>query len=99
MTQFNETVKQNFPKLKFFTLAITRAHGKNHAEVFEVRDLFKTMNKKVKQAKKNKPLLDEDFSKLRQVTNNYLVPADGCEAYKATYSMLKEVDEAYHAGN
>lgn len=52
MTQFNETVKQNFPKLKLFTLAITRAHGKNHAEVFEVRDLFKTMNKKVKQAKK-----------------------------------------------
>lgn len=97
MTIFNQTVKQHFPKLKLFTLAITRAHGDNHPEVFEVRKLFKVINKKTKKAKKNKPDLDGEFVELRKVTNNYQIPGDACEAYKATYTMLKEVDEAYRA--
>jgi len=95
MTTFNQAVKNYFPKLKFFTLAITRAHGQNHPEVFEVRDLFKTMNKKTRKAKKSKPNLDTEFVRLREITNHYTIPSDACEAYTAVYTMLSEVDEAY----
>lgn len=95
METFNHVAKKYFPKLKFFTLAITRAHGQNHPEVFEVRDLFKMINKKNKKAKKTKPDLDAEFTQLRKVTNNYAIPGDACEAYTAVYKMLSEVDEAY----
>lgn len=38
---FNEVVTNYFSKLDLFTTAITRAHGKNHPEAFEVRNLSK----------------------------------------------------------
>ena len=97
MSIFNQAVKKHFTKLKFFTIAITRAHGDNHPEVFEVRKLFKAINKKIKKSKADKPNLDEEFIQLRKVTDNYLIPDDACEAYKSTYQMLEEVDKAYQA--
>jgi len=97
MSEFNQIVKKHFSKLKFFTLAITRAHGENHPEVFEVRKLFKSINKKVKKSKPDKPNLDEEFVQLRKVTNNYLIPGDACDVYKSTYKMLEDVDKAYQA--
>ena len=95
MSPFNQAAKNYFPKLKFLTLAITRAHGQNHSEVFEVRELFKTMDKKTRKAKKTKPNLDTELVRLRDITNHYTIPSDACEAYTAVYTMLSEVDEAY----
>lgn len=97
MATYKEAVKKYFTKLKIFTLAITKRHGKNHPEVFEVRDLFKTINKKSKFAKVKKPDLDTEFAQLRKVTNNYTIPADACEAYTSVYTMLSEVDKAYQS--
>lgn len=96
MTNYNEVIKKYFTKLKFFTLAITRAHGKNHPEVFEVRALFKEISKKSKMTKLKKPDLDAEFAQLRKVTNNYTIPGDACPTYTSVYTMLSEIDIAYH---
>src|SRR5699024_4099630 len=41
---FNEVITNHFEKLDLYTTAITRAHGKNHPEAFEVRELFETIS-------------------------------------------------------
>lgn len=94
---FHEVVEKNFSTLDLYTTAITRAHGENHPEAFEVRELFEVMNEKVKQAGTDKPNLDEEFTKLRSVTDNYTIPEDVCETYAGVYNMLAETDKAYHS--
>lgn len=93
---FYEVVENYFSKLDLYTTAITRAHGKSHPEAFKVRELFETMNTKVTEARTNKPNLDQEFTQLRKVTDNYTIPNDVCETYAGVYNMLKEADQAYH---
>lgn len=97
MAAFNEVASHYFSKLDMFTVAITRAHGKNHPEAFEVRDLFTAIQTKTKEAGSTKPNLDSEFSQLRQVTDNYTIPGDVCGTYAAVYNMLSEADAAYQA--
>lgn len=94
---FQEVINNYFEKLDIYTNAITKAHGKHHPEAFEVRELFETISKKIKDAEPNKPNLDAEFAQLRKVTDNYTIPQDVCETYAATYNMLSEIDQAYHA--
>ncbi|MER2063386.1 MAG: iron-sulfur cluster repair di-iron protein, ric [Alkalibacterium sp.] len=97
MKTFDAVVEEHFPTLEIYTLPVTRAHGKNHPEVFRVHELFETMNAKVKESGAEKPELDEEFTELREVTSQYAVPNDACETYEAVYEMLSEADEAYYA--
>ena len=78
---FNEVVEGYFSKLDLYTSAITRAHGKNHPEVFEVRKLFEEMNTKVKEAGTTKPNLDAEFTQLRKISDNYTIPGDVCRTF------------------
>src|SRR5690625_4142257 len=94
---FNEIVTNHFEDLDLFTTAITRAHGKSHPEAFEVRKLFEKINSKVQEAGTKKSDLNEEFSQLNEVTNNYKVPGDVCETYEAVYQMLSEAEIAYKA--
>ncbi|MFL2116476.1 iron-sulfur cluster repair di-iron protein, ric [Marinilactibacillus psychrotolerans] len=94
---FNEVITNHFEKLDLYTTAITRAHGKNHPEAFEVRELFETISGKVKDVGTNKPDLDAEFAQLRKITDNYTIPGDVCETYAGTFEMLSEVDKAYQA--
>jgi regulator of cell morphogenesis and NO signaling len=94
---FNEVVENNFSTLDLYTTAITRAHGKNHPEAFKVRELFEVMNEKVEKAGTGKPNLDEEFTKLRNITNNYTIPENVCETYAGVYNMLSEADKSYHS--
>lgn len=93
---FNEIVEKNLETLDLYTTAITRAHGKNHPEVFVVRELFKVMNEKIKQTGDSKPHLEAEFTQLREVTDHYKIPEDVCETYASTYCMLSEIDKSYH---
>lgn len=93
---FNEVVEDYFSKLDLFITAITRAHGKNHPEAFEVREIFEAMNAKVKEASPNKPNLDAEFTRLRKISDNYTIPGDVCETYAGTYNMLSEAEKSYH---
>lgn len=89
---FEEIFANYVDKLDLYTNAITRAHGSSHPEAFDVRKLFEALNKKVTEQDLN---LNDEFAKLREVTNDYKVPGDVCETYAATYEMLSELDKAY----
>lgn len=94
---FNEVKKNQFPTLEQYVPIVARVHGKNHPEFHEVRKLFDVINEKTKEAGLERPELNEEFTKLREITNNYTVPSDVCESYEAVYKMLSEVDKAYQA--
>ena len=97
MAIFNETVKKLIPTLEKFVPIVARVHGKHHPEFHDVRKVFDTIFEKVKEAGTEKPELSQEFTKLREITDNYTVPGDVCESYEAVYKMLAELDEAYHA--
>ena len=92
---FNEVKESNFKTLEQYVPVVARVHGANHPEFHEVRKLFDTINKKTREAGSEKPELKVEFSKLREITDNYTVPGDVCESFEAVYNMLAEVDEAY----
>lgn len=94
---FNEVKENLFPTLEQYVPIVARVHGKNHPEFHEVHQLFNAVIEKTKAAGTEKPDLNEEFIKLREASNNYMVPEDVCESYEAVYKMLAEVDEAYQA--
>lgn len=96
-TAFNELVEEYLSTLDLYTTAITRAHGENHPEAFEVRELFEAIHEKVEEAGTGRPNLEQEFAQLRNVTDNYAIPGDVCETYAGVYEMLAELDESYHA--
>ncbi|MGI6499190.1 MAG: iron-sulfur cluster repair di-iron protein, ric [Oscillospiraceae bacterium] len=83
--------------LKQYVPIVARVHGQNHPEFHEVHKLFDAINQKVKEAGSKRPELNEEFARLREVTNDYTVPDDVCESYEAVYNMLAELDKAYLA--
>ncbi|MDD4680918.1 MAG: iron-sulfur cluster repair di-iron protein, ric [Clostridia bacterium] len=98
MTQtFNDTKKKHIPTLEQYVPIVARVHGGNHPEFHEVRKLFDAINEKIKEAGAEKPELNEEFARLREITNTYTVPGDVCESYEAVYNMLAEIDKAYKA--
>lgn len=74
---------------------VARVHGKNHPEFHDVRQLFNEINEITKNAKSEKPNLNNEFEQLRKITGNYTIPNDVCENYAAVYNMLSELDKAY----
>lgn len=82
-------LRQNEDKLELYTQAITKAHGKNHPEVFEVRRLYETIKDKVD----NGDNFTEEITQLKKVTNNFAIPNDVCATFEGTYKLLKEVSE------
>ena len=97
MSTFNEVRDRHFKTLEQYVPIVARVHGGTHPEFHEVHKLFNTINKKIKEAGAERPELKAEFAKLREITNNYTVPADVCESYEAVYKMLAEVDKAYQA--
>ncbi|MGE4271471.1 MAG: iron-sulfur cluster repair di-iron protein, ric [Desulfitobacterium sp.] len=94
---FNQVKEKHFKTLEQYVPIVDRVHGGNHPEFHEVRQLFEAIAKKTKGAGAEKPELNEELAKLREVTHNYTVPRDVCESYEAVYNMLAEVDKAYQA--
>src|SRR5690606_22218317 len=94
---FNEVKARHFKTLEQYVPIVARVHGDKHPEFHEVHKLFEAINKKTKEAGSEKPELNEELAKLREVTNNYTVPAGVCESYEAVYKMLAELDKAYQA--
>lgn len=95
--KFNEVRERYFKTLEQYVPIVARVHGGTHPEFHEIRTLFDTINKKTKEAGSERPELNGEFVKLREITNNYTVPVDVCESYEAVYKMLAELDKAYQA--
>jgi regulator of cell morphogenesis and NO signaling len=94
---FYETNKQVFQTLKQYVPVVDRVHGDNHPEFHEVKKQFEAIEEKAMTAGSDGPNLREEFSKLRQITDNYTVPEDVCESYEAVFSMLTEIEKSYNA--
>lgn len=94
---FKKATEKHFKTLAQYVPIVARVHGEHHPEFHEVRKLFDEIIKKTKEAGAEKPELNEEFTSLREITNNYTVPDDVCESYEAVYNMLAEVDKAYYA--
>jgi regulator of cell morphogenesis and NO signaling len=94
---FKQTRRKHLKTLKLYVPVVARVHGEHHPEFHEVQALFDTINEKTKEAGKKIPNLDAEFARLREITDNYTIPGDTCESYEAVYSMLADIDKAYHA--
>ena len=70
---------------------------RDHPEFHDVHRLFDEMSAKIKEAASEKPNLDGELKRLREITNNYTVPDGVCESCEAVYNMLAEIDKAYQA--
>lgn len=95
MKLFNEVKEKHFKTLEQYVPVVARVHGEHHPEFHEVKKIFDSISAKTKEAGSEKPELEDEFAKLRQVTTNYTVPTDVCESYEAVYKMLAELDKAY----
>ena len=95
MKKFNEAVEQNLERLEQYVPVVAKVHGRNHPEFYDIKKIFDEISVKVKSTKSGKPILDNEFRELRQITDNYTVPGDVCESYEAVYNMLEEVDKIY----
>lgn len=96
-TKFQEVTKKVFPILVKYVPVVDRVHGDHHPEFHEVRQIFETIINKTKASAPLSPELDQEFTRLRELSSNYAIPADVCETYEAVYMMLKEVNDAYQA--
>jgi iron-sulfur cluster repair protein YtfE (RIC family) len=94
---FNETAARHMKTLKQYVPIVARVHGKSPPEFHEVHAIFDAIAKRIKAAGSERPDLEDEFARLRDVTDSYTVPADVCESYEAVYDMLSELDKAYHA--
>lgn len=95
--KFKEVREKLIPTLERFVPIVAKVHGKHHPEFHDVRKVFDTMIEKTRVAGAEKVELNDEFAKLREITDNYTVPGDVCESYEAVYNMLSELDEAYKA--
>jgi iron-sulfur cluster repair protein YtfE (RIC family) len=95
---FKQVIENNLERLEQFVPIVDRVHGEHHPEFHEVHRLFNEINAKIKATASNKPELNEEFTNLREITNNYTIPDDVCESYEAVYRMLEEMDSAYQDG-
>lgn len=94
-TQFNEVKERHFKTLEQYVPIVARVHGGSHPEFYDVQRVFEVIQGKISSSEGKKPELEEEFAKLREITDNYTVPGDTCESYEAVYNMLSEMDEAY----
>lgn len=94
---FNQVKETHFKTLAQYVPVVARVHGGNHPEFLQVGKIYDGLVKKAKDTGVEKPDLQEEFVKLREITNNYTVPDDVCESYEAVYKMLSELDESYQA--
>lgn len=83
---------QHIEQAAEFAPLIERVHGENHPELTRVREL----TEQLAQAN-DASTASSVFEQLRTVTDNYAVPADGCEAYQATYQALQRADQQHTA--
>ncbi|NLW42508.1 MAG: iron-sulfur cluster repair di-iron protein, ric [Tissierellia bacterium] len=93
MSKFKEVVEKNFKTLDQYVPIVAKVHGGTHPEFHDVKKLYDEINEKVKMSEN--PDLDNEFSEIRRITDNYTIPLDVCESYEAVYKMLEEVDLAY----
>jgi iron-sulfur cluster repair protein YtfE (RIC family) len=94
-TKFHRLSKELFPKLVQYVPVVDRVHGEHHPEFHEVRRFVESIYLKSQASISENPDLNEEFSQLQKITNNYAIPEDVCETYEAVFDMLKQLSSTY----
>lgn len=93
MTTYAQLFQENHDTLALYTLALTRAHGKKHPEVFQVHDLFQAISDTDLH---NQTYLNQLWKDMDRITKAYHVPQDTCPTYEKTYDILSQLSQAFH---
>lgn len=96
-TIFDQAKEKHLELLKQYVPVVSRVHGGSHPVFYKVEKTFNAIDMKIIEAGSTGPDLNKEFTNLREITKDYSVPDDVCETYEAVYSMLAELDKAYHA--
>lgn len=91
--KFNKAISTHLKKLQQFVPVVARVHGKTHPSLIEIKSVFDELTKKIKDS--NQPNIDNEFFRLRELTNNYTSAGDACQTYDAVFEMLSILDKAY----
>lgn len=97
MTAFTDFLADHAEQLDLGTLAITRAHGTHHPEVFEIRKRYETIRDRIALANGAQPQIGDELTRIRDLTNGYTIPDDACPTLAATYRMLEEAHRMYES--
>ncbi len=79
----DETILRELDKL---LPVVERVHGGSHPELHQAAALYRALKEAPSAAL---------FQELRQVTADYAVPEDACQAYAKTYGLLARLDEDF----
>lgn len=94
---FKEGVKKYLPILEQYVPVVARVHGNSHQEFHQIVKEFNNIKLKIKENGPEKADLNDEFTKLREISSNYTVPGDVCESYQAVFQMLSYLDDIYNA--
>lgn len=95
METFKNIYNKQIKELRQYIPVVSRVHGKHHNEFYEVEKIFNQIDQKVRNDNFE---LNDEFSKLSKITNNYLIPSDTCETYAFVYNELNKINQAYEKG-
>ncbi|KAF0091778.1 MAG: hypothetical protein FD141_1567 [Fusobacteria bacterium] len=94
---FKEATKKYLPILDQYIPLVARVHGGSHPEFHDINKLYDSIKAKIKKTGPEIADLMGEFTKLREISNNYTTPDDVCESYEAVYQMLAMLDEKYNS--
>jgi len=76
--------KEEFDELKFFARKVAEVHGPDHWEFIEINWIVEEI--------KEDNLENINFTKLRELSNNYQIPSGACNAQTTLLNLLKKLD-------
>lgn len=69
---------------------VEKVHGAHHPELIRVHELTRALA-----ATTDDTRIAGYYSELRQVTDNYTIPADACEGLESHYRALEESEQIW----
>jgi len=75
---------KEFEELKFFAKKVAEVHGPEHSEFIEINTVVEEIQED--------NLENINFTKLRELSNNYAIPEGACNAQTTLLNLLKRLD-------
>jgi iron-sulfur cluster repair protein YtfE (RIC family) len=75
---------KEFEELKFFAKKVAEVHWPEHSEFIEINDIVEKIEEE--------NLENVDFAKLRELSDNYIIPEWACNAQTTLLNLLKKLD-------
>lgn len=73
---------------------VALVHGKHHPELFDVHKLFDVISQKIMGAGLLLPRLNEEFERLREITNGFTIPDSAGDVFATVCNLLEKLEQA-----